>query len=114
MPEPTLPTPPATPTRNASSLCRIYWMIFGNLALFVLLVLIFEKRIPFFSGIDVACGMILASLILVRYVDIRYLGGTTTDAEPTTLSHWRRYAATLTGIVVAAWVAAHLAGPMLR
>jgi len=114
MPEPTIPTSPAAPTRNASSLCRIYWMLVGNVALFLLFAFIMTKRLPFFSIIDAACAAVLASLILVRYVDIRHFGGETTDGEPATLRHWRRYAATLTGIAVVAWVAAHTVGQALR
>jgi len=93
-----MPDQTEAPIGGAGCLVRLYWIFLGNAVLMFLLVFIFEKRPAFPSLIDVACLATVASLIAVRYVDIRFLDGQTGTGDPATMAHWRRYAL-LTGIV---------------
>ena len=87
------------------ALVRLSWLLVGNAALFMLTVFIFQKRA--FSVFDIAFWAIVIGLIILRYIDITRLKGLTSDAEPASLLHLRRYAVTLLVISGALWAAAH-------
>jgi hypothetical protein len=78
-------------TSGQGFFARLYWMFIGNAILFFLLVYIVEKRVLFPSLWDAACWLTLASLIVVRYADIRFLNGETNQGEAATMSDWWRY-----------------------
>jgi hypothetical protein len=88
-----------------AGLVRFIWLIAGNGALCLLIIFIFEEKAA--SGLDVAFWTIVASLIAVRYIDITRLNGLTSDGEPATLQHWRRYALVLLAIAGTGWALAH-------
>jgi hypothetical protein len=46
-------------------------------------------------------------MIIVRFLDIKFLDGQTATGEPATLAHWRRYAVLLIVISAIIWSAAH-------
>ena len=87
-------------------LARLYWMFFGNVLLFVLLTLVFQKRstLPFL--LDAAYLVAVASLIVVRYIDIRFLNGQTGEGKPATMTHWRRYALSVAAVAGGVWLLA--------
>ncbi|MEI6899951.1 MAG: hypothetical protein WCL00_08735 [Bacteroidota bacterium] len=71
-------------------LARLYWMLFGNLALL-------------FTGFGIARSdnvlylsilyfLILISLISVRYMDVKFLNGQLADVSgPATIHDWKKY-----------------------
>ena len=89
------------------TLARLYWMLFGNLALL-------------FTGFGIAKSgnvlylsilyfLILVSLISARYADVKFLNGQLADVSgPATIHDWKKYSifisflsfAALFGIVV--------------
>lgn len=89
---------------GAQVLIRLYWLFLGNAILAFLLVFIVEKHPKLPSLFDVAYLATLASLILVRYVDIRFLNGQTGEGKPATVAHWRRYAMLVAPVGLAAWL----------
>jgi hypothetical protein len=48
-------------------------------------------------------------MIIVRFLDIKFLDGQTAAGEPASIKHWRRYAIVLVVISAAIWAAAHTA-----
>jgi hypothetical protein len=46
-------------------------------------------------------------LVVVRYVDVRFLKGSTVFGQPASMQHWRRYAVLLIGASVVIWGVAH-------
>ena len=72
------------------ALARLYWMLFGNLALL-------------FTGFGIArsdnvlyliilYSLILISLISVRYADVKFLNGQLADVSgPATINDWKKY-----------------------
>jgi hypothetical protein len=103
-----VPDQTEAPIGGAGCLVRLYWIFLGNALLLILLVFIVEKRPVFPSLIDLASLATVASLIAVRYVDVRLLNGQTGTGDPATMTHWRRYAM-LTGIVgVGLWLLARV------
>lgn len=102
-----------TPTGSSSGggcAARFFWMGAGNAMLAFLLVFIAQQRSFQIGVLDLAYLLTVAILIAVRYVDIRYLGGRTTEGEPATLALWRRWAVAAIAVCVALWGAAHALG----
>ena len=75
-----------------SLLARLYWMLVGNMTLFILTVFIVMNKGKQFNAVDVVFGIIVASLLLTRYIDIKFLGGFTTTDKPASMADWRKYA----------------------
>lgn len=92
---------------------RVYWILLGNV--FVGLAAV---RICLGPGAltptDLAYWGAVASLVAVLYVDVRRLGGVTSDGIPATLRDWRRYASRLVAICAALWVVVHGVARVLR
>ncbi|MCX5752263.1 MAG: hypothetical protein NTW97_01320 [Candidatus Krumholzibacteria bacterium] len=84
---------------------RMIWLLAGNAVLFLLAILIFQKRV--FSILDAGFWAVVASLVLLRYMDITRLKGLTSDSEPATLKHWRVYAIRLIVASAVLWGLAH-------
>lgn len=98
---------PSSSPGFASLLVRLVWMLFGNFALVLLLILIVQT-----GSLSLLDGIFWATvgvLVAIRYVDISVLGGLTTDGEPATARHWRRYSVCLLAVSGGLWLLAHAA-----
>jgi hypothetical protein len=89
-------------------IARLYWMFFGLALLPFLLVYLFQNRPAFPAPVDLACLLVVGSLVAVRYVDVRYLSGRTAEGELATTAHWRRYAQGVCVVGVGVWFAARV------
>ncbi len=95
-----------------AAIVRLYWMLGCNAMLAFALLFKFENygRFKLFDP----CVLILeASLISARYVDIRFLAGTTGDGRPATMADFKKFALIHAGIVLAAWLAVHASAKLL-
>ena len=88
-------------------LLRIMWMFLGNFALVFSAAYIALHGESFFSTADLVFGSVVLLLIVVRYVDIKFLKGSTVFGEPASMRHWRRYVALLIGASIVIWAVAH-------
>ncbi len=88
-------------------LVRLFWMVLGNCALALCLIGIVQEQCLSLGVLDAIFWLTVASLLIVRYVDVRHLGGTTTDGQPATMRDYWRYAGILLGVSLAAWLAAY-------
>jgi hypothetical protein len=89
------PQPPAESESGHGclpALARLIW-IFGSILLVFAAVFIARNKGGLVADLSpFAMGLVI---ILVRYIDIRYLKGETMDNKPATLRDWRRYALTV-------------------
>lgn len=92
----------------AGCLIRLFWFFGGNILLLFLLISIFNRRSVTIS--DLGFFIVVACLIISRYVDIRYLNGRTAEGEPATMHHWRKYSAMLLAVSLGIWVLTHVIG----
>ena len=100
-------------TSGAGCLTRLYWMFAGNAALAISFGLLIDKHPTFPSLLDAACLLILASLVYVRYIDIRHFKGENGDnSAPATMDDWRKYSLFLVLGSVGAWLAIRLLVPL--
>jgi hypothetical protein len=107
-------TPPPQPPKQSDSkppvlgaVARLYWMLGGNGALTLIAIGIAQRRPDHEWIADAAFWTVMASLILVRYIDIALLGGTTATGDPATFREWRRYTTWLLLLGLVLWVVAH-------
>ncbi len=71
------------------ALVRLTW-IFGGITIVYCALFIAQGKGS--VGADLILAVLTLGIILVRYIDIRYLKGETRDNQPATMKHWRRYA----------------------
>jgi hypothetical protein len=104
----------AAPLGVTGALVRLYWFFFGNAILFFLLLFIVEKHPKVPSLYDPACWLTIASLILVRYADVRFLNVKTSEGKPATLNDWRRYALLVGALGIGGWLLARVLAHLLK
>lgn len=92
VPNQQVPAKPESSGGCLSILVRLIWIFGASLLVFGAIFIIQGNA----SGLaDAIFWLFTLMLILVRYVDIRYLKGETADNKPATLKHWRRYSVIL-------------------
>lgn len=91
-------------------MARLWWMLLGNMVLALCLIFIYRNTGGFLHAADPVFWVTVASLVLVRYLDIRFFHGrTATDGAPASITHWVRYTVLLVACSAAVWVLAHAA-----
>ncbi len=106
---------PETPeySNGAGCLTRMYWMFVGNAFLAIAFGLLIDRHPPFPSLLDAACLVFMASLVAVRYIDIRHLKGENPDSSaPATMDDWRTYSLFLVLGSVGAWLTIRFLVPL--
>lgn len=91
----------------AGCLLRMFWMLAGNGALFLSIILIAFKHAPLPSYLDAIVATTVILMSAARRLDIARFAGQTIDGEPATMAHWRTYTMILFGTTVLAWTLAH-------
>ena len=98
-------TPQVAYDRAEGCLLRLFWMVGGNLALFALVVSIFNH--DGFSLLDGAYWLVVAALVASRYFDITRFGGLTVHGTPATPADFRRYGTRLLFVAAGLWIVVH-------
>jgi hypothetical protein len=96
------------PTTGAGCLLRTYWMLAGNALIAYLALLIIEQKSRLFTFRDILFWLAAGSVLVARYVDVRFMRGETGDGRPATMTNWRRHAAILLIVAGVAWAIARL------
>jgi hypothetical protein len=89
-------------------LARPFWMFFGNFALMICAANIIMGKSSSTRISDIIFWCAVVAMIIVRFLDIKFLDGQTTTGEPASLAHWRKYAIILVICSGVIWAAAHL------
>ena len=90
-------------------MARLWWMLLGNAILALSIVFVVENKEGFFHTADWVFWITLASLVLIRYADIRFFDGCTATGAQATTIHWVKYVGLLVACSTTAWVLAHVA-----
>jgi hypothetical protein len=96
-------------TTGLGLLARIWWMFLGNVVLAFCILFIVQNQGRFFLAADWVFWIGVASLVLVRYADIRFLDGCTVTGARASITHWIRYAVLLIACSAGVWALAHVA-----
>ena len=84
-------------------------MFAGNAALLVLLAIMALKDSALLSFVSIGFWIVVALIVLARYVDVTRYNGTRTDGgTPATLRDVKRHGTRMVVIASAAWVLAHV------
>lgn len=98
---------------GSGCLTRLYWMFAGNALLFFAFAYLIQKHPKFPSLLDAACLFATASLVFVRYIDIRHFKGENSDSSaPATMDDWRKYSLFIVLGSAGAWLAVRLLVPL--
>jgi hypothetical protein len=87
---------------------RPFWMFLGNFALMICAANIFMGESSSTRTSDIVFWCVVPAMIIVRFLDIKFLDGQTSTGEPATLSHWFKYAILLIIISAIIWAVAHI------
>lgn len=90
------------------TLLRLWWSVGGTAALLIFVLLIAQDSEGAVTWRDGAAALVLASIGLARYVDIRHFGGETGDGKPATMADLRKHMAILAVAGVVAIGIAHV------
>jgi len=102
------------PSETASGcLLRFYWMFVGHAAAFFAAYGIVQAE-GMVSASDVLFWLFVASLVLVRYADIRRFDGRTAEGRPATIRDGHRFALQVLGAFAIVWAASHGLNYFLR
>jgi hypothetical protein len=88
---------------------RFFWMLIGNAVLAFSIVAIGLHKGDLFYTVDLVFWITIPVLAVVRYVDIRFLGGLTATDKPASMTHWRRYVVLLLACSGVVWAITHAA-----
>jgi hypothetical protein len=86
---------------------RMFWSLIGNAILFFLAAGIYRTQTAI-SIFDIEFLGVVLLLIIVRYLDIKYLKGVTVEGLPATMEHWRKYVKHILLISSGLWILAHI------
>ncbi len=86
-------------------IARPFWIFFGNFILLISAANIFAGENKTFYVSDFVFWGGVVALIVVRFLDIKFLNGQTATGKPATIKHWRNYAIILTLVSAAIWAA---------
>ena len=88
-------------------LARFWWMFFGNMFFAFSLIFILFNKGGFFHPADWVFGIVVASLVCMRYIDIRFCDGQTATGRRASMTDWTRYSAVLVAGSALLWALAH-------
>lgn len=92
-----------------SLLLRVFWMLLGNIILFLIAFGIYDSGKKGLGLKDAFYWIILILLMLARFIDIKFLDGLTVRGSPASMSHWYRHIITLIICAGLLWGLAHIA-----
>lgn len=89
---------------------RMFWFGFGPAAIGLAAVMILQNEKKGTAPYDLLLWAAVLSVILVRFLDIRFCDGSTAEGKPATMRHWLRHAVTLALVSFGIWIAVHALG----
>lgn len=98
------------PASGITPFGRVFWMMIGPAILFLLALTIARQGGGWFTPKDIGFLLVLAGMVVGRFVEFRGGDPRTADGEPATPGHLRRYIATIIPIGLGIWAVANLIG----
>lgn len=90
-------------------LARLYWMFLGNgVLLFSAASIGMSKSESFLSTPDIVFGAGVVLLVILRFLDIRYLKGARPDGQPASMLDFWQYVRNVSIATGTIWSLAHL------
>jgi hypothetical protein len=87
---------------------KFFWTLLGNAILFFTAISIYHHKGQIFHTADIVFWVTAATLILVRYLDIKFWNGLTVTGMPASMTHWLKYAVVLLVCSTIVWIILHV------
>jgi hypothetical protein len=94
------------PTPFRAVICRLMWMLFGPLMLFVATRSLFKTRAGLWNLSDLGYFGCLVPIVFGRWIEVQSGLGLTADGEPVTAHQVRRFTVAAVAIGLAVWASA--------
>jgi hypothetical protein len=108
MPSASRPDPAGVRKTDALSLpVRLYWFIYGYIFTLYSINEIFQEKGLFFSKGDFLYWLSILMLVVMRFIDVKFLHGDTADGNPATIKDFFQYSIMLFVISLVIWGGAH-------
>lgn len=91
-------------------LARLHWVMYGPMILLLLLLGVATKGGGWFTLLDVAFIVVLATVMFARWYEFRGGNSVTGTGEPATPTHLRNYLVGAVLIGLGTWIVANLIG----
>ena len=103
-----VPSRVEAPVKSARGaiLVRLGWMVAGTLTILISALMIASEPTWTLGLRDLVFWVAVVATGILRYVDISRFHGETTNGEPATAAHLKRYLTGLTALAAVAWLAA--------
>ena len=83
-------------------------MFAGNVIAAFLGISIAQQKGDAYISKDILYWLAVVSVILARYLDVRFTNGQTAEGTLATMKNWERHSIALGAIALLAWIACHL------
>jgi hypothetical protein len=100
------------PTPGYAGFARLFWIFLGPMLLLLVAYSLVNGGGEWLSPKSLAFVGLLAFVLLCRWAEFHAGNATTSEGEPATVAHLRRYTIFATLIGLAVWVAANLVGAL--
>lgn len=92
-------------TPIGSLVMRVYWLVIGHLLIFSFGVAILMNHLQ--NNLLINCCFWVSVVLcpIARWVDIKRYKGQTSEGEPATMQHWKKYTLFVVGYAVPLWIA---------
>jgi hypothetical protein len=92
-------------TPIGSLIARMYWLVIGHITVLLLGIAIYTNQLHYQLIFNILYVIAAVLCPVARFVDIKYYKGTTTEGEPSTMAHWRRYSIFVAAYAAPLWIA---------
>jgi len=92
-------------TPIGSLIARLYWLVLGHVTVILLGAAIYTNQLHYQLVFNILYAIAVVACSVARFVDIKYYKGATTEGEPSTMAHWRRYSIFVAAYAVPLWIA---------
>ncbi len=89
-------------------LARTFWMLVGNAILIISAAYILTNKVDITHTVNFIFWGDVAALIIVRYLDIKFLNGQTAAGVPASIRHWVKYSTIILIVSIVIWLLMHV------
>ncbi|MHB8970660.1 MAG: hypothetical protein ACYC3X_13170 [Pirellulaceae bacterium] len=107
---PASPHEPVVVTSGTALAAHVTWMLYGPFILLLILAKIVSLGTGWLTALDVTYFIVVAGMILCRWLDQRSGQATQATGEPSTWADFKRYAILLLPLAMGAWILANVLG----
>jgi len=95
-------------------LLRAYWLILAHGATAIIALVMLAQNKQQSVALNALLLFIFVTVILVRFIDIRYYKGETGEGQKATMNDWKKWSLIITASYAVTFVIVHISGVLFR